>query len=113
MEPNRFRHYIGIDWATEAHRICLLDQDGRLCGKVSISHSGVGLAQLQEWLTRWGVVATLAAVGIETPRGAVVQTLVEHGFAVFAINPKQLDRFRDRYTTAGAKDDDRDAWCTT
>jgi hypothetical protein len=25
MEPNRFRHYIGIDWATEAHRICLLD----------------------------------------------------------------------------------------
>jgi transposase len=28
---------------------------------------------------------------------------------VFAINPKQLDRFRDRFTVAGAKDDRRDA----
>ena len=31
------------------------------------------------------------------------------GFAVFALNPKQLDRFRDRFTAAGAKDDRRDA----
>src|SRR5262249_37710820 len=31
-------------------------------------------------------------------------------FDVFALNPKQLDRFRDRYTVAGAKDDRRDAF---
>jgi hypothetical protein len=29
---------------------------------------------------------------------------------VFSINPKQLDRFRDRYTVSGAKDDRRDAF---
>jgi hypothetical protein len=29
---------------------------------------------------------------------------------VFSINPKQLDRFRDRHTAAGAKDDSRDAY---
>ena len=28
---------------------------------------------------------------------------------VFAINPKQLAHFRDRYTSAGAKDDDSGA----
>ncbi len=40
----------------------------------------------------------------------VAHTLtVEKGFAVFAINPKQVDRFRDRFTVAGAKDDSRDA----
>ena len=50
------------------------------------------------------------AVAIEVPRGAVVDTLVERGFQVFAINPKQLDRFRDRHTVAGAKDDRRDAF---
>ena len=38
-----------------------------------------------------------------------MDTLLEHGYAVFALNPKQLDRFRDRFTTAGAKDDTRDA----
>ena len=49
------------------------------------------------------------AVAIEMPRGAIVETLLEQGFEVFAINPKQLDRFRDRHTVAGAKDDRRDA----
>lgn len=39
----------------------------------------------------------------------MVETLVESGFAVFSINPKQVDRFRDRFTVAGAKDDGRDA----
>ena len=110
MEPNRFRHYIGIDWATEAHRICLLDHNGQLCAKVSIPHSGAGLEQLLEWLASHGVEPAFAAVAIETPRGALVETLVERHYAVFAINPKQLAHFRDRYTSAGAKDDDRDAW---
>jgi len=50
------------------------------------------------------------AVAIEVPRGAIVELLVERGFQVFAINPKQLDRFRDRHTVAGAKDDRRDAF---
>jgi transposase len=35
--------------------------------------------------------------------------LLERGFRAHAINPKQLDRFRDRFTVAGAKDDRRDA----
>ena len=48
-------------------------------------------------------------IGIEVPRGALVELLVERGFAVYAINPKQMDRFRDRFTSAGAKDDRRDA----
>jgi len=36
--------------------------------------------------------------------------MLERGFHVCALNPKQLDRFRDRYTVAGAKDDRRDAF---
>jgi len=40
----------------------------------------------------------------------VLDTLLERGFHVFALNPKQLDRFRDGYTVAGAKDDRRDAF---
>ncbi len=48
-------------------------------------------------------------MAIEVPHGAVVDTLLERGFAAFSVNPKQLDRFRDRFTVAGAKDDRRDA----
>jgi transposase len=39
----------------------------------------------------------------------VVETLLDRGFQVYAVNPKQLDRLRDRFTVAGAKDDRRDA----
>ncbi len=40
----------------------------------------------------------------------MVESLIENNFAVFAINPKQMDRFRDRHTVAGAKDDSLDAF---
>jgi transposase len=39
-----------------------------------------------------------------------VETLIERGFRVFALNPKQLDRFRDRFFPSGAKDDSKDAF---
>lgn len=39
----------------------------------------------------------------------MVEALLDRGIVVFAINPKQLDRFRDRFSPAGAKDDRRDA----
>ncbi len=35
--------------------------------------------------------------------------MLDCGFVVFSINPKQVNRFRDRFTVAGAKDDTRDA----
>src|SRR5499427_7193302 len=71
-------------------------------------HDGAALQAFTEWLTLLtGGEPARVAVGLEVPRGAVVDTLLERGFHVFALNPKQLDRFRDRYTVAGAKDDRR------
>jgi transposase len=54
--------------------------------------------------------ASSIAVAIEVPHGAMVESLIENNLTVFAINPKQMDRFRDRHTVAGAKDDDLDAF---
>jgi hypothetical protein len=59
--------------------------------------------------TKMWVAQELAAV-IEIPHDAIVERLLEHGFAVFSINPKQFDRFRDRNSLAGAKDNRRDAF---
>jgi chaperonin GroEL (HSP60 family) len=43
------------------------------------------------------------------PHGPVVEIVAERGFKVHAINPNQVDRFHDRFTLAGAKDNSRDA----
>ncbi len=49
------------------------------------------------------------AVAIEVPHGPVTESLQGRGFGVHSINPKQMDRYRDRFFPAGSKDDRRDA----
>ena len=48
-------------------------------------------------------------VGIETDRGGWVNALIGAGYTVYAINPKQAARYRERLTTSGAKSDPGDA----
>jgi transposase len=104
------RWFVGLDWASEQHRACLVDAGGQGIAERDVTHDGVGLLELCAWLMeKTEAQPAQIAVAIETPRGPVVEALLERGFAVFAINPKQLDRFRDRFTVAGAKDDSRDA----
>ena len=98
-----FQWYLGIDWGSEAHRFCLVDSTGRICDERAVDHTVVGVhAALQDIRARTGAAAAAIAVGLELPRGVLVDTLLEEGFSVFAVNPKQLDRFRDRHTAAGA-----------
>jgi len=106
-----YRLMVGIDWATEAHQVCVLDSQGRLLEQRRVEHRAEAIAAMIDRLIELaGGDPASIAVAIEVPRGAVVETLVERGLHVFAINPKQLDRFRDRHTVAGAKDDRRDAF---
>lgn len=110
MEWETFAWYVGVDWGSAAHALCVMDAAGTIVGKRTVPHNARDVQEAVQWLrtvTRAAPAAT--AIAIETPRGVLVETLIEQGFAVFAINPKQLDRFRDRFTVAGAKDDDRDA----
>ena len=102
--------FAGVDWASEKHDVSLSDDNGKIVGRRVFEHSGEGLAQMADWLVREsGAQPADIHVAIETPHGPVVETLLERGFNVYSINPKQLDRFRDRFTVAGAKDDRRDA----
>ena len=103
--------YVGVDWASRNHQVCVLDGDGAVRGERVFAHGGPGLWAMASWIleTVGGAAPAAVGVAIETPRGPVVESLLAHGLAVHSINPKQLDRFRDRYSPAGAKDDRRDA----
>ena len=102
--------WLGVDWGYEAHELCLLDAQGQVRGRRTVAHTAAAVHEAVQWIReQTGVAPAAIAVGIETPRGVLVDTLIEVGFSVCALNPKQLDRFRDRFTAAGAKDDQRDA----
>jgi transposase len=105
------RFFVGIDWASETHQVCLVAADGKIVGERAFAHGGAGLAEMCDWLvTTSGEEPPKIAVAIEVPHGPIVEILLERRFQVDAVNPKQLDRFRDRFTVAGAKDDRRDAY---
>jgi transposase len=102
--------YAGVDWARDSHLVRLIDEQGRDIGEKVFEHSGQALAAMADWLIAQSDADDPGQihVAIEVPHGPVVETLMERKFAVWAINPKQMDRFRDRYSPAGAKDDRRD-----
>jgi hypothetical protein len=100
---------VGVDWADREHRVIVLDARRHVIADWVVAHTG---AALREWAGRLTELAggdpARVAVALEVPRGPIVDALLEQGCHVYALNPKQLDRFRDRFTVAGAKDDRRD-----
>ena len=108
MKNHKF--FAGVDWGRESHQVCLVDQEGSVTGEKSFSHSGGGLLEMARWMMEVsGSQPPDIAAAIEVNHGPVVESLVEQDFLVYSINPRQLDRFRDRFCVSGAKDDRRDA----
>jgi transposase len=103
--------YVGIDWGSESHAVCVVDEAGQRREERRVDHTADAVQACLDWVMSYtGVPPSQIAVAIETPRGALVDTCLAREWRVFAVNPKQLDRFRDRHSVAGAKDDRRDAW---
>ena len=94
---NQKHWYAGVDWASESHLVFLTDAEGHKIGEKEFKHSGDGLAEMTAWLMAISGApeASQVLVAIEVPHGPVVETLMERGFKVHAINPKQMDRFRE------------------
>ena len=110
-EAAEFDWYVGIDCGGATHQVALLDAHGHRVGERAVGHSGQEVTAFVAWLHEVaGPSLARVAVGLETPHGGPVALCLEHGAAVFTINPKQLERFRERASAAGAKDDRRDAF---
>jgi transposase len=109
--PEQYEVLVGIDWATQSHQVCVGSASGEVLEEREVEHDAGAIARLvNELLERAGGAGARIAVGIEVPRGGLVETLLERGLHVYALNPKQTDRFRDRHSMSGAKDDRRDAF---
>jgi transposase len=109
-DESEFDWYVGIDCGGASHDVCALDASGRCVAERTVGHTGADLTAFGAWLHELaGPSLARVAVGLETPHGGPVALCLAHGAAVFAINPKQLERFRERGSAAGAKDDRRDA----
>jgi transposase len=101
---------VGIDWADKEHVYCLMDEAGTTLSTGTIEHTAEGLERVMAAVRARAQAVHDVLVALETPHGPLVGALLDQGFTVYAINPKAVERHRDRFRVAGAKSDLRDAW---
>ena len=110
------RLFVGDDWAEDHHDVELMDAAGRVLAKRRLPEGAAGMARLHELVgQQLGEDADDAEVviGIETDRGPWVAALVAAGYVVYAVNPLQASRYRERHGVSGAKSDGADAHMLT
>jgi transposase len=103
------RYYVGVDWADQEHAVRAVDERGHPVSQRTVPHTADGLSDWGRELDEWRAQGIEVWAAIERPEGRVVDFLLDHGVVVFPINPKALDRARDRFRQSGAKSDGFDA----
>lgn len=98
--------FAGLDWATQIHAVCVIDEHGAISEHFDIAHDAASLAELRRRLAAAGS----PPVAIERPSGLIVDMLVEAGFTVVPIHPNVVKATRPRYRSHGAKSDASDAY---
>ncbi len=100
--------FVGIDWATEIHAVCVLDPAGKQVAAFPVAHTADGLARLIAALARLGDPAGIP-IAIERPNGRLVDVLLEAGHPVVPVSPNAIKAGRDGEVMPGAKSDAGDA----
>lgn len=93
-------HFVGLDWASRVHAVCVIDERGSLVSRFEVEHTDSGLTQLIERLKNLGDMT----VAIERPEGVLIDTLLDSGVRVVAVHPNVVKAVRSRYRTAGKSD---------
>src|SRR6202451_1321062 len=110
------RLFVGDDWAEDHHDVELMDQAGRVLAKRRLPEGVAGMARLHELIGQQlgeDDQDAEVVIGIETDRGPWVAALAAAGYTVYAVNPLQASRYRERHGVSGAKSDGADAHMLT
>ena len=67
--------YVGVDWASQSHHVCVLKAAGDRLGEQVFKHTGEGLARMAGWILKLAQSEPeLVQVAIEVPHGPVVES---------------------------------------
>lgn len=104
------RFYLGVDWADQFHQVWISDFDGKKVVEKKVTQNVEGLAEFGRWLDEQRAKPIELWAAIEKPQGRIVDFLLDHGVEVYPVNPKALDRARDRFRMSRSKSDGFDAY---
>jgi transposase len=99
-----------VDWADEFHQVWVSDAEGKKVAEMKVEQSPKGMGEFGRWLHECQAQGIELWAAIEKPHGLVVDFLLDHGVKVYPVNPKALDRVRDRFRMSQSKSDSFDAY---
>jgi transposase len=101
--------FVGLDWAEDHHDVFVEDGTGRRLGAGRLPDGVAGIVRFHELLADHVEEPGQVVIATETDRGLFINALVAADYTVLAINPMSTARYRERYSTSGAKSDPGDA----
>jgi len=101
---------LGVDWADEFHQVWVSDHQGKKVAEMKVVQNAEGMADFGRWLRERKAEGIELWAAIEKPHGRIVDFLLDHGVVVYPVNPKALDRVRDRFRMSQSKSDSFDAY---
>jgi transposase len=101
--------FVGIDWASRAHELCVVDEQGTVVERFGFGHSERGIRGALERLAKLDRTSELP-VAIERPDGLLVDRLLEAGHEVVPIHANAFHASRPRWEGASGKSDVGDAF---
>lgn len=104
------RYYLGVDWSDKVHEVCVVEEAEKKLAEMKVEESPEGMSEFGRWLDEQRGQGIELWAAIEKPEGRIVDFLLDHGVLVYPINPKALDRARDRFRMSRSKSDPFDAW---
>jgi len=104
------RYYLGVDWADEFHQVWVSDPRGKKVVEMRVEQHPAGMSEFGRWLRERRAEGIELWASIEKPHGFIVDFLLDHGVVIYPINPKALDRARDRFRVSQSKSDSFDAY---
>jgi transposase len=104
------RYYVGVDWADEFHQVWVSDAEGKKVAEMKVEQSPKGMGEFGRWLHERQAEQIELWAAIEKPQGRIVDFLLDHAVMVYPVNPKALDRARDRFRMSQSKSDSFDAY---
>jgi hypothetical protein len=102
--------FMGLDESDRSYAVLVSDASGQEVYRREVLQSADSLAEFGGWINARVGEGIEVLASLERPHGRIVEFLLDHGVPVYPINPKSLDRARDRYRPNGANDDWFDAF---
>jgi transposase len=99
-----------VDWADEFHQVWVSDPRGQKVVEMRVEQHPAGMSEFGRWLRERRAEGIELWASIEKPHGFIVDFLLDHGVVIYPINPKALDRARDRFRMSQSKSDSFDAY---